>query len=429
MSKGNMLLGFARGKVGDLVFSRSNGQQVTRAKATHIKNPQTESQMIQRIILNTIAQAYSRFSAICDHSFEGVQSGQKSVSYFMSKNMDLLRSRLAAEIAEGYDLGSIYAFSPVNSNEYASNEYIIAKGTLPSVVVVFTSNANTAEFAVTANTYQGVIDALGLQRGDQLTFITTQGTTGASTSFNYARIILDPTNPDGSSADLSSPFIVNNAVNLPSPRNTGQFSTLTCDGSKVTFAFSAQPMSGAAVIVSRQNTNGTWLRSNTTLAFDITAVAGWQLSMQECLDMFTTGGVETLSNRYLNNAGDGRVAGSGASSVVATTKADTQVTLVALGSEVIQYTHGGITDTITLYFGVDASGNKYYFQNGQTSARVYGMYLNSLTDYDENAWIYEGSDSWTDAMKISVAGPTGDVWNWLQANGASMNIWAHLNED
>ena len=415
-----MLLGFARGKVGDLVFSRSNGQQVTRAKATHIKNPQTETQMIQRIILNTIAQAYSRFSAICDHSFEGVQSGQKSVSYFMSKNMDLLRSRLAEDIAAGYDLGSIYAFSPINSNEYASNEYIIAKGTLPSVVVGFTSGANTAEFAVTANTYQGVIDALGLQRGDQLTFVTTQGTTGANTGFHYARIILSPTNADGSEADLSSPFIVDGAVNLPSPRNTGLFSTLDCDGSKVTFAFNSQPMSGAAVIVSRQNTNGTWLRSNATLAFDITAVAGWQLSMQECLDMFQSGGVDTLSSRYLNNAGTARIAGGGGSAIVTDVVGNTH-TIVSYA--VVDYGEYGIVEF------TENNGNKMYARMVNTSSRVYGMLMSNAESYESQAWMAESSPATSASQIIGITGVDTDNVRALISLGISETVFVSNDGD
>ena len=41
MAKGNMLLGFSRGSVGDLTFYRRNSQQVTRARARVVKNPKT----------------------------------------------------------------------------------------------------------------------------------------------------------------------------------------------------------------------------------------------------------------------------------------------------------------------------------------------------------------------------------------------------
>lgn len=55
MSKGNMLLGYARGKVGDVVMARALGKQQTRAYNDKPKNPKTESQMNQRVkMLNLI---------------------------------------------------------------------------------------------------------------------------------------------------------------------------------------------------------------------------------------------------------------------------------------------------------------------------------------------------------------------------------------
>lgn len=55
MSKGNMLLGYARGKVGDVVMARALGSQQTRAYNDKPKNPKTESQMNQRVkMLNLI---------------------------------------------------------------------------------------------------------------------------------------------------------------------------------------------------------------------------------------------------------------------------------------------------------------------------------------------------------------------------------------
>lgn len=426
MSKGNMLLGYARGKVGDLVFSRSNGKQITRARASQVRNPQTESQMIQRIILNTVAQAYSKFINITDHSFEGVNGAQKSMSYFMRRNMDNLRTRLQNDIAEGYDLGSIYAFTPVGSNEYSANEYIMSKGTLPEIVAGF-ATGNVAKFALSANTYQAVLSDYGLQRGDQLTLIVTQGTTGANTSFYFARIILDPTNPDGTPASLDSAFIGSNAVNLPNPRNEGTFNTLEfANGVGVKYNFSNAVVSGACVIVSRKNSDGSWLRSNATLAQNISAVAGWQKSMQECLDLFASGGIDTLNSRYLNNAGSGRLAGAGLSSVVATTDGDTQVTLVALGMSTV--TDGTTTgnpqvDVLTAY---DANGNPYYLKNGNTSSRMYGMIQTSKTEYENTAWGCGSVQGATNASIISYNTTDTELWAWLQQNGVTMNVWAYV---
>ena len=421
-----MLLGYARGKVGDLVFSRSNGKQITRARASQVRNPQTESQMIQRIILNTVAQAYSKFINITDHSFEGVNGAQKSMSYFMRRNMDNLRTRLQNDIADGYDLGSIYAFTPVGSNEYSANEYIMSKGTLPEIAAGF-ATGNVAKFALSANTYQAVLDDYGLQRGDQLTLIVTQGTTGANTSFYFARIILDPTNPDGTPASLDSAFIGSNAVNLPNPRNEGTFNTLEfANGVGVKYNFSNQVVSGACVIVSRKNADGSWLRSNSTLAQNMSAVAGWQKSMQECLDLFQSGGIDTLNSRYLNNAGSGRLAGSGLSSVAATTKAGATVTLVALAMSTVTDSETAGNPQVDVLTAYDAEGNPYYFQNGNSSDRYYGMFQTSKTDYNNTAWLCGGVQGATNANFIQYTTENTELWSWLQQNGVSLNVWAYI---
>lgn len=403
-----MLLGQARGKVGDLVFSRSNGQQVTRARAAVVKNPQTETQMIQRIILNTVAQAYSRMSAITDHSFEGIQAGQPSMSYFMSKNLNSLRSKLAEEIAEGYDLGSIYAFSPVSTNQYAANRYIIAKGTLPEVPATF-GPQNVGRVVVAGSTYADIINAFGLQRGDQLTFVATQGASGANTTFHFARVILSPTNADGSEAPLDTPFLADGAINLPSPRNEGQFATLQWTDGNIDFNFSAKPISGVAVIVSRQSANGTWLRSNATLEMSDAAVAGFQLSMQECLDMFATGGVETLNSRYLNNSGASRLAGAGSGTFTVTDLLGNPVTII--GYEERQY-----QDNPLLEFTA-SDGRKMYVKNTMTASRQYGQFMSHTDGYMDYAFHNDNSPAAAATQVIPIDGVDSDNANALVGAG------------
>lgn len=312
MSKGNMLLGHARGKVGSLVFSRSNGQQIVRARAEVVRNPQTTEQMIQRIILNTVAQAYSKMSVITDHSFEGVQTGQKSMSYFMRKNMEMLRAKLANISAESGLLGDVYAFTPIGQNGLAANEYVISKGTLPEIRAYATDADNTiGNMTLAANTYQGVLDQYGLQRGDQLTFVTLQEDMSThATTFHFARVILDPMNADGTEADLSSTFIVDGAVNLPNVRNEGTFNTLVFDTDHVEYGFNLQYVACGGIIVSRKNSDGSWLRSNCTM-FKQEVNNGAGTSMGEALDMLATGDISTLNSRYLNNAGTGNVSTTG----------------------------------------------------------------------------------------------------------------------
>lgn len=327
-----MLLGHARGKVGSLVFSRNNGKQIVRSRAEVVKNPQTEKQMVQRIILNTIAQAYSRMSPITDHSFEGIQTGQASMSFFMHRNMDSLRQKVANEIQAGGDFWNVTAFVPVGSNEFAVNDFVIAKGTLPEVKTIMQGIASTkAAVALATNTYQGVLDEYGLNRGDQLTFVCTQGSRPDNTQFYFVRVILDPQNADGSQADLSSPFITEGAINLPNKRNEGLFGSLEYADGKILYGFNTQLLTSSAVIVSRGKSDGTWARSNATLLTSDDRLAGFFKSLGECLEMLQSGGVNTLSSRYLNNAGVGRLAevGSGAG-VTFTTSAGEEVRVIGV---------------------------------------------------------------------------------------------------
>lgn len=299
-----MLLGHARGKVGSLVFSRFNGQQVVRAKADVVKNPQTEAQMIQRIFLNTIAQAYSAMQPIVDHSFEGFQKGQACMSYFMKKNIKALRERVAQELASGSFKYEIFEFSPLGTDIFVPNNYIISKGTLPKVAVVDASADNYMAFALDTNTYQGVLDKYGLQRGDQLTFCVMQKNSNSEAEFKFARVILDPRETGGGEAPLSTVFVTGGAIAKPNDRNEGTFSTLQFNTDKVEFGFDADYCVAAAIIVSRKNEDDTWLRSSAQMTANESS-SERTYSLQYCLDAIEQGGIQTASSRYLNNAGVG----------------------------------------------------------------------------------------------------------------------------
>ena len=306
-----MLLGHARGKVGDLVFARVNGQQVTRARAAVVKNPQTEQQIIQRILLNTVIQAYSRMAEICDHSFEGIAVGQKSMNKFMKENLNDLRKKVSEYAAAMGAFDGLYAFCPKGLNYFTPNEWVLSTGQLPEVTLSKVAASTGAEIVITSAeaipTYGEIIASLGLQRGDQLTFIGQELYTDGRAAFKFARVILDPREQDGTQADISTPFLADGAVNKPSPRNEGADITFSSAANKLIFDLGASSMFGAAVIVSRQKNDGSWLRSNASMQLDATlpyALTG-AMDMQEAIDYSYSGSLDLESERYLNNATKG----------------------------------------------------------------------------------------------------------------------------
>lgn len=265
--------------------------------------------------MTTVMQAYSQMKSITDHSFEGVTAGAATMSMFMKYNLNMLRQKVATGVEQGEDIETMYHFCPTGAKVFAPNDYIISQGTLPGIGVVY---ANTIPGAAVAsafagielpqNTYRSLIDAYGLRRGDQITLISVQGNNQAQTKFYFARIILDPTNADGSQASLDSPLVVDGAINLPSPRNEGEFAGLIFNDGKLFYSFvTNQSVSTAGVIVSRKSDNGKWLRSACTLKMreDTILIDGFSLGY--CLSNFSATEIGTRSNRMLNNAGTGHV--------------------------------------------------------------------------------------------------------------------------
>ena len=87
MAKHNMLLGYARGSVGDVTFSRVKGQQVARARNRQPNNPRTKSQMSQRTIFVSAVEFFRRGSQnLFQFAFENKKATQSDYNAFMSEN-------------------------------------------------------------------------------------------------------------------------------------------------------------------------------------------------------------------------------------------------------------------------------------------------------------------------------------------------------
>ena len=366
-----MLLGHARGKVGSLVFSRQNGKQVTRAKAETVRNPQTEKQIVQRIILNTISQAYSRMAAITDHSFEGKSNPSENMAAFMKRNMNGLRSKISGAVDAGMSFEEITNFAPIGTSNFVYNPLVISMGALPKIPVIsVTSGTGAKTGAVTANTYQAVIDAFGLQRGDQLTFVNIVEDDQGNKYFYYSRVIMNPVDAEGNNLPLSTEFISQGAIVSPSPKNEGQFAALSFDTTGITFAVGNTTVKAAAVIVSREKGDGSYARSEAALVLDANAIdeSVDMCTLQDAIDLFQENGVGLDNSKYLNNAsfkggaasgsgsngGGGSTGGGGSNpSTLAAPKISgnasftesTQVTITAADGATIKYTTDGTTPT------------------------------------------------------------------------------------
>ena len=326
MAKDNLFLGTARGSVGDIVFSRLDGQQVARVRNRAPHNPQSPAQMVQRIIMSTVGKAYSLMQEITNHSFEGFEQSQGSQRKFMEVNVSVLRDVcadvLAYPVEEVVKSSQLTNFSFKNDYSPVMNRYMISAGSLPSIDLVRKSDGvmpvisfDPGDKTQQTITYEDIITLLGLQRGDQLTFVqvTADGTMpGRSKSlingFRVARIILDP-----SDGDITSPFFgANSQVNKPNERNSGAFSRIYLDTSEdekgIAFVLnnvdssrnSARALVASAVILSRQ-LGSRWLRSTQFLEprYDTGTLSTTTSYLGEAYMSYLTG---SASDLYLNQA-------------------------------------------------------------------------------------------------------------------------------
>ena len=98
-----------------------------------IRNPRTNKQMAQRIILATVAQAAKYLSPIVDHSFEGIAIGQISKERFRKLNMNRLRKIAANDFATEATGLTARAFTTTKNTEaLIPNSYAISRGSLAS---------------------------------------------------------------------------------------------------------------------------------------------------------------------------------------------------------------------------------------------------------------------------------------------------------
>lgn len=193
MAKGIAINGQLHGKLGGAVYYRSNGQQISRAKAENVSNPNTEPQRIQRMIMATVMQAYSLTKEITDHSFEGVKYKQDSMAFFQRVNANKLRAMCSA-----VDGAFQPSFTAPKLQALIPNGYTISRGSLAPVPYSYLEvdgGSHIASFGVASGIATGgvitdmtnaqLVQALGANAGDMITLVWFEGD---STLYQYGDV-------------------------------------------------------------------------------------------------------------------------------------------------------------------------------------------------------------------------------------------------
>ena len=270
------------------------------------KNPQTAAQTLQRVLVKAVGMLYAMLKVICNHSFEGFSSGYQCMNKFKKVNLKYLRERAATLQKSGQSLSQFYQFMPLQSEKWTPFAAIISQGHLPEVFVgIDTEGDHKAYVNAPSRSYADFIKAWGLQRGDQVTFVTVQKREGKY-EVNYARIVLNPRNADGSGAPMTTE-IVNSEGEFPCShwKNQLNFSSFEFDTDHFNFVLGrGGDVVAAGIIVSRKDKSGGWFRSNSQLVLNEAAFGSDLCSLQQAIDSsYAAYDIDLESEYYLNNAG------------------------------------------------------------------------------------------------------------------------------
>jgi hypothetical protein len=280
----------------------------------HVKNPKTAAQTLQRVLVKVVSLAYAMLKVICNHSFEGVTNGFECMNKFKKVNLKYLRERAATLQNSGQSLNQFYQFMPIESDKWSPFAAIISQGHLPEIKVgIDAEGGHKAYVNSPSRTYADFVSSWGLQRGDQVTFVTVQKREGKY-EVNYARLILNPRNADGSGAPMATE-IVNSQGEFPCSnwKNRLNFSTFEFDINRFNFVLGRGGIVVAAgIIVSRKDKSGDWFRSNCQMVLNEAGFGSDLCSLSEAVEKsYVTDDIDMESELYLNNAGQGGTGATG----------------------------------------------------------------------------------------------------------------------
>lgn len=259
-SKNGGTRSYIRGRVGAEVYSlgKDGGgkkQQVVRSIAETVANPQTEAQMRGRMIMFTVSQAVKSARAIIDHSFDGIPTGQPSISQFISRNYELIKADVAAHPASGNEFG----LNQYQEKGMKKGAWLISSGKAPVPAGLHFNTTNgciVVDLPKNGATVAELKASLGWEDDMYYTLVGVDG----DGKFRFARLVINPELAGSTvcNADIKNTLFVvqeGDSVNFNYSTGTGYWCyTLTLRGC----------YNCMGVIVSKKTSKG-YIHSNCTI--------------------------------------------------------------------------------------------------------------------------------------------------------------------
>lgn len=382
MSKGNMFVSTAKGRVGNLVLYARKGSQITRAYQGNVANPKTNAQMLQRA---KFANAVKFYQKAIQHFFKFAYQDQKSnetaFNAFMRHNIDKSAYLLQTQVKSPY--------FP------ALGRWVMSQGSLAAVAipkfsagVVSMLNTSIEVSDTTVAALSSKLIAQGFNAGDIVTlvFISSMAT---SLDFN------ESTYQD--SGNLTQPqweirqFIVdasNTTAVADMPRSGANLVTLAPAAGGITATFThADYCNFAACIVTRKGSGITYasnselvpnsvalamLQAADTLTWRSSVITSWQAQGDAILHGSVASGENTTSST--GTAGSGTQGGSSSSGTTTESKIDRindssyAITIEKSGTTAVTITGTALSSTAPTATGGGISVTEFALNDDRTQA-------------------------------------------------------------
>lgn len=385
MSTGNLFLGTARKKLGDVVMFRRDGQQQARVRVRTIANPKSVGQCLQRNYMAPVAKFYAPLAGVLERSWEGLNKS-KSHNAFTKANVELAR-------ANGWYVpkGSALVCLP----------YQVSKGIMTPHYYTDSawnvSNSSTTLTDLKISTITSKLADFGHVEGEQVTMLFfIQSEENGDVRPAWMRFTLSMTDET--------------LISTIAPKGV----ELTAGNGVVSIDSPSDLIVGVAVIASKWD-GSKWLRSTQYVAVDADYLASFTSveARQAAINSYGAGSAVVTSDVYLN--GGDTAAGTGSDTAtyfdLFNSNGTSKIGTVRL-TEVVSKGSAASAVLIRGAKGSNGAAVVMQIQDDEPSSPTRGKFLagNGEFTITENSW---------DAC-IRYDADQDDMYEWLIQNGITM---------
>lgn len=214
MAKGNMLLGYSQGSVGDVTFYRSGGSQRSRARNRNPNNPRSSKQQTQRALFANCVKFYKLTAAkFFKFAFENKKTNESDYNAFMRENLKrgVMISKTGFYVEQYPALGN----------------WILSRGSLSTIRNANDDNTNAPVFDLGAS--YSSIPAANITIGEISTAMVASGRYQVGDIITMVKYLADGDNIPTATPNAEADYLQTNFVFwqfLVDPNNDATFASI-----------------------------------------------------------------------------------------------------------------------------------------------------------------------------------------------------------